>query len=124
MSGRREQLLQIIRDAEGSATKAEMRAEIARLMAEIEQLRRERDEALARAGDYGKVASEQLRKRRAAEAQVAKLREALENAAGFLDTPISRLRNQGDSFYDETVKSIRSALAALAQKEGQADAAQ
>jgi hypothetical protein len=35
---------------------------------------------------------------------------ALQNAKGFLDTPISRRRNAGDSFYSETVKSINEAI--------------
>lgn len=50
------------------------------------------------------------------EAQKAKLekaKEALQNAKGFLDTPISRRRNAGDSFYEEVVKSINDALETL-----------
>lgn len=43
-------------------------------------------------------------------AEKAALVEALQNAKGFLDTPISRRRNAGDSFFDETVKSINAAL--------------
>lgn len=38
------------------------------------------------------------------------LLEALRNAAGFLDNPISRRRNDGDAFYAETVASIRAAI--------------
>ena len=39
------------------------------------------------------------------------LLEALQNAKGFLDTPISRRRNEGDSFYGEIVASLNAAIA-------------
>ena len=41
------------------------------------------------------------------EADVDKLREALMNAKGFLDTPVMRLRYEGDWFYQELIESLR-----------------
>jgi hypothetical protein len=39
-----------------------------------------------------------------------RLREAVKNASGFLDTPVMRRRLAGDDFYAGVVESIRAAL--------------
>lgn len=55
---------------------------------------------------------------RAEAAAAPDLVEALRNASGFLDTPVSRRRNSGDAFYDEVVASIRAALSRALGQEG------
>lgn len=36
--------------------------------------------------------------------------EALQNVLGFLDTPVGRRRHANDQFYDDTIKSVKTAL--------------
>lgn len=45
-----------------------------------------------------------------------RLREALKNAAGFIDTPVMRRRHGGEQFYSAVVDSVRAARAALKEQ--------
>lgn len=47
----------------------------------------------------------------AKEQECERLREALKNAAGFIDTPVMRRRHGGEQFYSAVVDSVRAALA-------------
>lgn len=47
---------------------------------------------------------------KASEERGERLREALLNARGLIDTPLARRRHRNDPFYDDVVASLRAAL--------------
>lgn len=92
-------------------TNVELVTEISRILSTLESLQRENEELRADVKREAELATHMANDCNDAQAEVKRMREALQNVMGCYDTPLSRRRFPPDGFMTEAINTARTALA-------------